>query len=506
MGEQTNQYVVFDVLTWNGGDVRNRPYRERIDLLISTFQRAGLIRTQEATPTLHEARFNALVTGLLLLAPTSGNVEQVVQAVQRVEGEGIILRDLSAPYTRSKGILKYKFTTDLDAIVIGVKPGTNGGSLRLGLRRPADNAVIEIGYVRSGLTPADMKWFVDQLTRGSGTYPVIKVTYLPARTVGISLVEPSTSRTWVREDKPAWDCTTEQLGRGKAPLIAKAQVASGVKLRQPAPVPAPVPDAPREGADRQRPSPVPAPSVAAAIARAVEAMPCVPPVPRAELETPCSQAPSARIPSTATLPVASSPVAVRMPIARETAPASAQATQVVQMRTEQRTTPALVALRITTSQDIALLERCRTHPRTLLVDIRDAKADKGEKPSTTSTTATAKTTLRQDELRRVWGMRYLTMSATLGERQERGAWGTITLIAPEKGVETLCKLLEQQYHLILLCGASKGHKNLAEFLIETYFKERTDLRLRFPTIQAFAEEAEPAREQKAERVALVSSR
>jgi hypothetical protein len=230
VGEQEGQYVVFDVLQWNGEDVRSWAYRERIALLQDAFTQAELTKHALATPTLDEALHNSLIFGLLLLTPVQGSEKSghVVEVVRQHAGEGVILRRLAASYTSPNAVLKYKFTADIDVVVIGIKPGSAGGSLKIGLRRPSDNAMIACGHVRSGLTNQDITVLAEQLAQG--IWPVIKVTYRLARTSGVVLVEASTSRAWIRSDKAPWSCTTDQLGEEKAALIEQAAPVPGIHI------------------------------------------------------------------------------------------------------------------------------------------------------------------------------------------------------------------------------------------------------------------------------------
>jgi hypothetical protein len=445
LGEQAGQYVLFDVLMWDGLDVRARPYQERINLLVAALYRAHLLLTQGATPTLREARANSQMAGLMLLSPEPANVEAIVAVVREDGGEGVIIRNLSAPYSQAKGILKYKFTNDLDAIVIGMKPGTNGGSLRLGLRRLSDNAVIEVGCVRSGLTSEDLRWFIDRLT--SGQYPVLKVTFLPARTVGLSLVEPTTSRSWLRADKTAWQCTTDQLGHAKERLVAKAKPAAGVKLSAPSP----------------RLEPEPTEGLASGA---------------------CGSKASSACATSSEGIALSHPPEDRM--------------HADQVPTPGRVTspPALVPLCISipTAQDSALLTTFHAFPRTLLVDIRPRQKAQKTHPAQSPTAGDdPQSALSREALRRRWGLRYLDLSRSLLDRNARQSWGAIELTTPEKGISTLSKLLSQHYNVVLLCE-SKGQKNLAQYIIDTYFKDRPDLRC--PSAQAFAQEAQSRTEGK----------
>ena len=226
--EQKGHYILFDLLEWREQDLRAWPYSQRIETLQQAMHAAGLIKEVCPTPTLQQAYENSTVSGLALLTPVTGReeVERLVAAIQQQGGEGMVVRDLDAPYLAARGAFKYKFTADMDAVVIGINQGAGGGSLELALRRPldkdgnTDNAVIALGRVRAGLTVEDMRWFADQLAYGK--LVVLKVRYRLKRTIGITLVEPSTSIDWVRTDKTPWECTTDQWGAEKADLVQNA--------------------------------------------------------------------------------------------------------------------------------------------------------------------------------------------------------------------------------------------------------------------------------------------
>lgn len=228
VGEQEGHYVVFDVLKWNGEDIRSWSYSLRIALLQNAFKQAELIHHTISTPTLEQALQNSMIFGLMLLTPVKGteNIGRVVEVVRQQAGEGIILRRLAASYTSPRAVLKYKFTADIDVVVIGIKPGSAGGSLKIGLRRPSDNAILACGHVRSGLTNQDIIFLAERLAQG--ILSVIKVKYRIGRTSGIALVEASTSREWIRSDKKPWSCTTDQLGEEKASLIEQAPPIPGI--------------------------------------------------------------------------------------------------------------------------------------------------------------------------------------------------------------------------------------------------------------------------------------
>ena len=223
IGEQAGQYVVFDMLEWEGSDVRHWPYSERIEKLEGQMRGAGLIRNGAATHA--QAEVNSHVAGLsLLMAKCEEEVgREAIAHIQANGLEGIIVRTMVAPYQPgdTRHVRKFKFQATIDCLVIGVNPGLATGSAKLGLVRPADGAIIEVGSVRGGLKDADINRLAAML--GRGEQPVLQVEYLPVRTVGIKLVEPRTDISQLRSDKAATECTTDQFGPAKADLVAMAK-------------------------------------------------------------------------------------------------------------------------------------------------------------------------------------------------------------------------------------------------------------------------------------------
>lgn len=237
---QKGHCILFDLLEWQERDIRALPYEWRNTTLQQAMYTAGLIKEICSTPTLQQAYENSTVPGLALLTPVKGrkDIQRLVTAIQQRKGEGMVVRDLTAHYLAPNSAFKYKFTADLDAVVIGINPGAGGGSLELGLRRPfdkdgaPDNSIIAIGRVRAGLLKEHMSWFADQL--GHGKLVVIRVRYRLKRTIGITLVEPSTSIAWVRMDKSPWECTTDQWGTEKAEMVVQAPTLPSISFDSPA--------------------------------------------------------------------------------------------------------------------------------------------------------------------------------------------------------------------------------------------------------------------------------
>lgn len=227
--EQAGHYVLFDVLEWDGEDLTALPYRTRMTRLVRAMHRVGLLEKARLTPTITQAQHNSTIPQLSVLLGVQGEAlaQSVLQEIQAAGGEGVVIRSLDASY--ATGGFKYKFLEDIDAFVIGIEPGVSEGSLILGMVRPSDRAIIEVGHVRSGLIDANIQRVKGMLLRGEN--PVFRVTYLPASTIGISLVQPKTSMDCLRTDKAADECTTDQFGPEKATIIAQARPVVGIRVQ-----------------------------------------------------------------------------------------------------------------------------------------------------------------------------------------------------------------------------------------------------------------------------------
>jgi hypothetical protein len=225
-GDAGGHFVAFDLLAWNREAMTSSSYVVRITTLEEAMLQANLLIAQRSTPTFVDARANSRETGLVLLVAGVGTdlARQVVEQIQGSSGEGIVIRRLESPYEESP--LKFKFLADLDAFVIGVNDGVAEGSLKFGVIRSTDGATIEVANVRSGFVDADVRAVREMLKRGER--PVFTVRYLPIRTIGIQLVEPRSGMAFLRSDKEAQECTTEQFGPEKASMIAQATSITGL--------------------------------------------------------------------------------------------------------------------------------------------------------------------------------------------------------------------------------------------------------------------------------------
>jgi hypothetical protein len=227
-GDLADFYVAFDLLEWDQKEFTATTYAARIMVLEHAMYQAGLLLEKRPTPSFAQAHVNSMQPGLALLTPASGehDAQRAIEEIEVTAGEGIIVRRLEAGYAESP--LKYKYVAELDAFGIAINEGAGGGSLRMGVVRTTDRAVIVVANVRAGLTEADLHTIQQMLEEGKR--PVFTVRYLPKRSIGLLLVEPRTSMTWLRSDKEAVECTTEQFGLDKAVHIAHAKPVAGITL------------------------------------------------------------------------------------------------------------------------------------------------------------------------------------------------------------------------------------------------------------------------------------
>lgn len=209
VGRVEGNYSIFDFLEMNGESLRAQPFAVRFRLLVETLAQAGLIG--QIGPTIQ--RNTPVVPGLYVLSPAIGEQakRRALAEIKQGGGEGVVLRSLTGPSMAgdTRHERKFKFRSEIDCIVLGLKPGGSAGSVRLGLIRPADGRIIEVGSVRAGLTDDDVRRVGGRLA--AGARPIITVEFLPVRTTGIRLAEPTTSPSSLRTDKTPAECTTDQL-------------------------------------------------------------------------------------------------------------------------------------------------------------------------------------------------------------------------------------------------------------------------------------------------------
>ena len=221
-------YVAFALLEWDGEPCITRSYETTITTLERAMFDAGLLKEACSTPTLAQALANSTVPNLALLVAAAGaeRGQRVLEAVQVGGGEGVVVRRLFGDYRESPG--KYKFVADLNAFVLGVNAGLAGGSLKLGVVRRADGAIIEVANVRSGLTDSDIAAVQEMLDPGEAAR--VHRDLSPGTHCGRAPGGTRSSMTLLRSDKEAAECTDEQYEPEKADLIAQAQAVPGITL------------------------------------------------------------------------------------------------------------------------------------------------------------------------------------------------------------------------------------------------------------------------------------
>ena len=203
------RYVAFDILVLGDDTVLERPFAERRALL------------EELTTT----------NGIALTPLTA---EPADTEPWFAHGEGVVAKDLGAPYRPGKraGMVKVKRVRTIDAVVVGYRPGKEEntvGSLILGLYDPQGELHV-VGH-SSGLRAAEKRALVKTLEpyetghRGHGEASRWKsekdlewISLRPELVVEITFDHASDGRIrhgtkilrW-REDKPPRECKIEQM-------------------------------------------------------------------------------------------------------------------------------------------------------------------------------------------------------------------------------------------------------------------------------------------------------
>lgn len=178
-------YVVFDILAFNGLDIRPLPLAERRLALEAVLENIedDHIRVGLQVPATHAYHDALLEQGM----------------------EGTIVKDPTKPYASGKrghGWTKFKATDEMDAVIMGFKPGENSftgmvGALIFGQYK---NGVLTERGRCSGMDMKMRKWFTDNQTAAKGT--VISVAYMGI--MGETLRHPQYKRP--RPDKNAEEC------------------------------------------------------------------------------------------------------------------------------------------------------------------------------------------------------------------------------------------------------------------------------------------------------------
>lgn len=172
------EFYVFDVLEIPTGDIKNFPLRKRLELLDNL--------SEKFAPPIYKV--------------PSFYGEDKLRVFQELKGgnkEGVIFKDLDAPYEegRNKSTLKFKFTKHVDCIIID-RNIDDKDNFALGMFNGSE--ITEVGHC-SALTGDGPKINIGD---------VVQVNILYATESG-RLYQPVKPR--IRIDKSPQDCTLDQL-------------------------------------------------------------------------------------------------------------------------------------------------------------------------------------------------------------------------------------------------------------------------------------------------------
>lgn len=184
-------YVVFDILAFNGIDVRPLPLSERRVALRQVLESVDCYSMFSDTP---------VMIGEQAQATLEWHEALIGQGM-----EGTIVKDPTKPYASGKrghGWTKFKATDEMDVVIMGFKPGENSftgmvGALIFGQYK--DGVLTERGRC-SGMDMKMRQWFTDNQVESIGM--VISVAYMGI--MGDTLRHPQWKRN--RIDKSAAEC------------------------------------------------------------------------------------------------------------------------------------------------------------------------------------------------------------------------------------------------------------------------------------------------------------
>lgn len=184
-------YVVFDVLAFDGNDIRSLPLKTRRGALETVFSNI------------------AMDQGEVKLAEQMAATDENHDALVAQGWEGSIVKRLDMPYAsgaRGRGWYKLKANDELDVVIMGYKPGQNSftgmiGALDFGQYK---DGVLTYRGRCSGMNMKDRQWFTDNIAQLIADQQVMSIAYMGIMPSG-SPRHPQFKR--LRTDKPAKDCT-----------------------------------------------------------------------------------------------------------------------------------------------------------------------------------------------------------------------------------------------------------------------------------------------------------
>jgi bifunctional non-homologous end joining protein LigD len=188
-------FVVFDMLTYDGKDMRSLPLKNRREILESSFEAAGIFNSDA-----------------IMISPQFETSTAAYDALVENGFEGAIVKDPNSTYIsggRGKGWFKMKATEVIEAVVMGTKDG-NGkfegqvGALVFGQYDSAGR-LVELGAC-SGMTDKVRREFTNMRDAGTLNGIVIEVAHMGQMPTG-GVRHPQYKRT--RTDKDPRTVTIE---------------------------------------------------------------------------------------------------------------------------------------------------------------------------------------------------------------------------------------------------------------------------------------------------------
>ncbi len=103
-------YVIFDILFWNGEDVRSKPLEERREIALIAAQTLGLVHPYQSGATHTALKVYTRIAGV---AYHEHNLKRFYDEIVKRGGEGVILKRNDAPYGEDWNKVKKEFTVDV---------------------------------------------------------------------------------------------------------------------------------------------------------------------------------------------------------------------------------------------------------------------------------------------------------------------------------------------------------------------------------------------------------
>lgn len=194
-------FACFDCLFFDGTDLRDRPYSERLTYMHRVLEMLS-----------HDARFHAAEQ---FIVNNSEEAYALAQSIWDKGGEGIVIKPLNKAYYDKGMMLKIKRFETLDVAVCGYQEGRGKyqgvvGALYVGYYNPEDDTIVKVSKVNCG-TDEDRKMWKSLFDSNNAIGRVIEVKC--QEVTDKSLRHPVYLRA--RDDKTKEMCTKETIFKGE---------------------------------------------------------------------------------------------------------------------------------------------------------------------------------------------------------------------------------------------------------------------------------------------------